>query len=296
MAKFIVTGATGFIGSRLIEKLIELGHEVSIISRKNSKYDSIKHIKNNINIFEYNGEISTLVDFFKYSNPDVVIHLASLFIAENKPEDVKGLIDSNLMYSTEILESMKLSGVRKFINTSSYAQHYNHEIYNPMNLYAATKQAFEDILKYYSDAYNFNSITLELFDTYGANDTRPKILNLLSKFSRENRVLDMSEGNQILDINHIEDIIDAYIISINLVLDKNDNKPDKYSLISKNRIKLKDLITIYESVTGESVKINWGAKKYRDREILIPWDGGDILPGWQPKFTIEEGIKNSFKK
>ncbi len=294
MANFIITGATGFIGSRLSKKLIEQGHTVNIISRKSSKYSNLKTIKEKINIFEYDGNIKSLIEYFNKSNADFVIHLASLFIAENKPEDVDKLIDSNIKFSTQILEAMNQSKCKKIINTSTSWQHYNNENYNPVCLYSATKEAFENIAKFYCEAYDIKCITLELFDTYGEDDNRPKILNLLEMYSKKGIKLDMSQGDQILDLLYIDDVIDAYLKSIEIIKEKNDNKFIKYSLESQNRITLKELVNMYEDITKNYVQINWGKRPYRKREVMIPWNKGEKLPNWKAKVSLQEGIKKSF--
>ena len=294
MNNYIITGATGFIGSNLVRVLLKNNSKITIITRKNSDYSKILDIKDKLNIYEYNGDIIELVNLFNLINPDLVIHLASSFILNHRLDEIDKLIDSNIGFGTQILEAMKLSNCKKIINTSSYYQHYNNEIYNPVNLYAATKQAFEDIIYYYSSEYNIKSITLELFDTYGENDSRPKILNLLNNYANSKKALDMSLGEQILDITYIDDIVSAYLKTIQLISIKEDNIPDKYSLISENRIKLKDLVRLYEQVTNKKINVNLGAKPYRNRQIMNPWDKGKHLPQWQARISISEGIKKCF--
>ena len=294
MNNYIITGATGFIGSNLVRVLLKNNSKITIITRKNSDYSKILDIKDKLNIYEYNGDIIELVNLFNLINPDLVIHLASSFILNHRLDEIDKLIDSNIRFGTQILEAMKLSNCKKIINTSSYYQHYNNEIYNPVNLYAATKQAFEDIIYYYSSEYNIKSITLELFDTYGENDSRPKILNLLNNYANSKKALDMSLGEQILDITYIDDIVSAYLKTIQLISIKEDNIPDKYSLISENRIKLKDLVRLYEQVTNKKINVNLGAKPYRNRQIMNPWDKGKHLPQWQARISISEWIKKCF--
>ena len=294
MNNYIITGATGFIGSNLVRVLLKNNSKITIITRKNSNYSKILDIKDKLNIYEYDGDIIELVNLFNLINPDLVIHLASSFILNHRLDEIDKLIDSNIRFGTQILEAMKLSNCKKIINTSSYYQHYNNEIYNPVNLYAATKQAFEDIIYYYSSEYNIKSITLELFDTYGENDSRPKILNLLNNYANSKKALDMSLGEQILDITYIDDIVSAYLKTIQLISIKEDNIPDKYSLISENRIKLKDLVRLYEQVTNKKINVNLGAKPYRNRQIMNPWDKGKHLPQWQARISISEGIKKCF--
>ena len=185
MNRIVVTGATGYIGSNLIRKLIDKDKEVYIIVREHSRFDLIDDIKDKVNIFVYDNKIENLINFFNRVKPDIVYHLASLFIAEHKYSDIPNLIESNVKFGTEVLEAMNQSGTKKLINTGTAWQHYNNEEYNPVCLYAATKEAFEKIIEFYTNACGFKAITIELYDTYGPKDNRKKIINLLSKYSKQ---------------------------------------------------------------------------------------------------------------
>lgn len=292
--KYILTGATGYIGSNLARKLVEEGNDVNVIIREKSSLELIEDIKSRINIFVYNSKIESLISLFKKVEADVVIHLASLFISEHKSLEVNKLIESNIKFSTEILEAMKESSTKCIINTGTSWQHFENDSYNPVCLYAATKEAFESIIEYYAQSHNIKCITLELFDSYGPNDNRPKLLNLLERFSKEESVLSLSPGEQILDLVHISDIVEGYLVAINRIANKNDNKKEKYVLSSGNRVKLKDLIELYELVTGRHVSVIWGAREYRKREVMIPWEYGVILPHWKAKITLKEGLETTF--
>lgn len=295
MSRYILSGATGFIGSHLLRRLLNEGHEVAIISRKTSSYKKISDIKDKLDIFEYDGDIEELINFYKKVKPDITVHLASLYITEHTPNEVGKLIDSNINFSTQLLEAMNSSGYKKIINTSTSWQHYNNENYNPINLYAATKEAFETIIKFYVDAMDFKCISLELFDTYGKNDSRNKILNLLSKYSEEKTILNMSKGEQILDLTYIDDVVEAYVCASDLLLAIDEKCFEKY-MVSGERISLKNLVNLYEEKTGENIFINWGAREYRKREMMVPWSKGKILKNWKAKISLEDGIIKAFKK
>lgn len=296
MHKIIVTGATGFIGSRICKRLVEYGHKVSIIARATSSYENLYDIEDSIDIFIYDGNIDKLISYFQKNKFDTVIHLASACITEHSKDTVDVIIDSNIKFSTHILEAMKYSNCKKIINTSTYGQHYNNEAYNPSSLYSATKEAFENIIKFYSYEFFINCITLELFDTYGEFDNRSKILNILEEYSNKDKILNVSEGNQIMDLLYIDDVVDAYIVSIDLLNEYNYTEPKKYSLQSNNRVTLKELINMYQNITKNYVNINWGGRPYKSREIMIPWNKGEVLPNWEPKYTLEEGLKKAFLK
>ncbi|MGL4912268.1 MAG: NAD-dependent epimerase/dehydratase family protein, partial [Romboutsia sp.] len=272
MSKFIITGATGFVGSNLCHKLVNDNHEVHIITRENSNLKNLDTILNNIKIFKYDDNIESLIDYFNKVKPDCVFHLASLFIAEHKSIEVSSLIDSNIKFSSEILEAMNISGVKNIINTSTSWQHFESDEYNPVCLYAATKQAFEDILTYYVNANNFKAITLKLFDTYGETDTRNKLINNLKNIAVNNTELNMSEGKQKIDLTHVEDVIDGYLHAFKMLNTPHFKNNKSYAVCTGRVVSLKELITVFEKVNNLKLNINWGARPYRFREVIKPWD------------------------
>jgi nucleoside-diphosphate-sugar epimerase len=290
MKNVIVTGATGFVGSHLSKKLVELGYNVHIISRPSSSYENLESVKNKINVFEYNQNITELINFFKEVKADVVFHLASLFISEHKSDEIDGLINSNIKFGTHILEAMSKSDAYRLINTSTSWQHYKNDEYNPVNLYAATKQAFEDIIEYYVRTLKFKVITLKLFDTYAEDDNRGKLINLLGKFSKEKKELKMSPGEQKIDLVHVDDVVSAFISAYDLIKEDEINH-NKYAVSSGRQIQLKDLIELYEEVTGNEVLVEWGGRPYRKREVMELWRDFDKLPNWEAEISLEEGLK-----
>lgn len=228
----LVTGATGFVGSNLCRKLVNENWNVTIICRENSKLDNLEDIKERINIFRYDNDIDKLVLFFKNNNFNVVFHLASLFIAEHQTKDVSNLLESNILFGTHILEAMKESDTKLLINTGTSWQHYNSEEYNPVDLYAATKEAFEKIIKYYVEAENIRCVTLKLFDTYGENDKRPKLINLLNKIADEGKELDMSLGEQKLDLVHIDVVTNSFLKAYEILEKNKDIKNEIFGVSS----------------------------------------------------------------
>ncbi|HCW53418.1 MAG TPA: NAD-dependent dehydratase [Clostridium sp.] len=295
MGKYIVTGATGYIGTNIVKRLVDNGEEVYIIVRETSNLELLESIKDRVNIFIFDGNIQGLIEYFKPLKDAITIHLASLFIAEHSTDKVNDLIDSNIRFGSQLLEAMKEAGINKFINTGTSWQHYNNSEYNPVCLYAATKEAYEKIIVYYHEAYNIRNVTIELFDSYGPNDNRPKLLNLLTKYSVENKELAMSPGEQMLDLVYIDDIVDGYILASNMLEEGKIGNGEKFVLSSGCRITLKKLVEVFSEITNKKVKISWGMREYRKREVMIPWEKGKILPGWKPKISLKEGIVKSFK-
>jgi nucleoside-diphosphate-sugar epimerase len=298
--KIIVAGITGFIGSHLYQKLLKEKHNIFAIIRSNKVKEELEQ-KGIVCFVDINNSMNELLNFFSEVKADGVVHLASHFSVEHKSQDINDLIDSNVLFSTRILEAAIKSQVKWFINTGTFWQHYQNKRYLPVNLYAATKQAFEDIAKFYLDTSGINFVTLKLNDTYGPADKRKKILNVWMNCIQTGEALDMSEGEQLIDITYIDDVVDAYVTMIKLLEnDTSSSLKGKFFAVSSSKpLKLKELAKIFERISSGKLNINWGAKPYRSREVMIPWNQGKSIPGWKPRVSLEEGIKrfiNSYKE
>jgi CDP-paratose synthetase len=287
--KIFITGATGFIGKHLVQKLVDQGHQITI----NLHGEKLSPFDQRVNTYKLNEtDIQKDIEYLKQESFDGVIHLASLYLIVHQPEQATQLINSNVRFSTQILECAAQAKVKWFINTGTFWQHYQNADYSPVNLYAATKQAFESIAQYYWETNQIKFVTLKLCDTYGPNDTRPKIFNLWERIAISGETLDMSQGEQLIDISHVDDVVSAFALLANYL---NHNNPEVengaiYAVKAEKRYTLKELAAIFEEATGAKLNINWGVRGYREREVMIPWTNGEVVPGWQANSKILKGI------
>ena len=295
MNNIVITGVTGFVGSNLVKYFLKKNYKLHVIVRETSNLNNIKDILDDIEVFTYDNNITNLIDYFNQIKPSAVIHLASNFIAEHESNQIDSLVHSNISFGLHLLEAMKSAGIKKMINTGTSWQHFNNDDYNPVCLYAATKQAFESLISYYVEAENLQVITLKLFDTYGETDTRPKLINLLNKFADEKIELNMSPGEQVLNLIHINDVCKAYEIAYNLILQDEGIKHKSYSISSEEQFSLKEVILLFEKFTNKKINVIWGGKKYRKREVMEIWSKGKKLPNWKPEISLVEGLKRYIK-
>lgn len=288
----ILTGATGYIGANLVKELLLQDWHIVLLVRRNTSFHYINDVKNRVNIFVYNNDLNELIELFKNTKPDVVFHLASKVSIQHNTSEVDDILDSNIRFSTHLLEAMSESETANIISTGSSWQHFQNEHYNPVNLYAATKEAFAAILKYYTDAIDICAITLELFETYGPDDCRPKVLNLIKNIEKNKLCLEMSPGEQELNFVYIDDVVRAYIRASELLLGGRIGKMNKtYSVRSSETIKLREVVSLYETVNNVKLDIRWGGRAYRFREVMSVWDHGEILPGWTAEVKLKDGLK-----
>ena len=217
MKKAIVTGATGYIGANLTRRLVESNIAVGIIKRSSSNMIRIDDVKKNLSVFDYDGTTESLIKAMKEFQPDVVFHLASSVIARHKTEDIEKMINSNVLFGRQLLEAMKINGINKIVNTSTAWQGSDSVRFNAVSLYTVLKQSFEDILLFYANLYGIKSISLRLPDTYGPNDSRSKILNLVHRVAQTDETLKMSAGEQEMDIVYIDDVVDGFVCASEMI-------------------------------------------------------------------------------
>lgn len=292
LKKILLTGATGYIGSNLSKELYLSGYEAHIIIRETSKLNLINEFKHNINIHVFDGSTVNLCHIINNIKPDIAIHLASLFVGQHKLSQVENLIDSNILFATQVLEACLNAHVKYFINTGSQWQNYNGEEYNPVNLYAATKEAFENIANYYINVSNMRMITLKLIDTYGPFDPRAKIINLLKETYISGEKLEMSAGEQELGLLYIDDVVKAYLIAIEKIQQVEKNNHETFLVLPKEIHTLKDAVSIFQSVIGKNLNIEWGKRAYKDREMMkVYTKGKNILEG-QETVSLYDGIRS----
>ncbi len=286
----LITGASGFVGSHLARHLQQQGWQIHLLTRPNSVLPALL---NDVPCqrHAYDGSTDSVLQAVADSRPTVVFHLASLFLSQHQSRDVAPLMASNVLFGSQLLEAMQVHGVTRLMNTGTSWQHYQNADYNPVCLYAATKQAFEAVLQYYVAAHGLRAITLKLFDTYGPADPRPKLFHLLQKTAQAGQPLDMSAGEQLIDIVHIDDVCAAYQLAAQRLLNDLAQGHESYAVSSGQPLPLKDLVALYAQVTGQNVPINWGARPYRPREVMQPWHSGQPVPGWQPRIALAEGMR-----
>ena len=287
----VITGATGYIGSHVLRYLLDKGWNIHIVADPKFGYANIEDVLPRIDVFEYNGCISSLCDYFVKIKPDVVFHLAAAVITNYAPEQVPVLIQSNVQFGAEILEAMKDSGTKLFVGTGSYWQNFNNEDYNPVDLYAATKEAFEKILKYYAEAEGIRAITLRLFDVYGTEDKRPKLWNIIKQKAGTGEELKLSAGEQLLDMVFISDVCTAFEQAYNLLSTDCRIVNNVYGVYTNRRKSLREIVELYRTMLKGPVIIDYGGKPYKKREVMKPTERLEILPGWQPLIPLELGLK-----
>ena len=208
------------------------------------------------------------------------VNLGCTSVAEHCTDDVDPLVQSNILFGTQLLEAMTVTGVSTIVNTGTTWQHYEGREYSPVSLYAATKQAFQNILQFYCEVRGLCAMTLELPNTYGPGDRSPKLLSLMDRAARTGETLQMSPGEQLLDLLHVDDVAHGYEVVADGLLSGQLPSSSQYRLSSGSLVRLKDIVELYRQATRRTVSVAWGGRPYRVREVMEPQSPVPVLPGW----------------
>ncbi|GAM11008.1 CDP-abequose synthase [Geobacter sp. OR-1] len=288
--RILLTGATGFVGCHLARSLVADNADLHVIVREGSEISRLGQIRDRITLHFHDGTTEGMAGIVADAAPKLVFHLASLFLSEHRIEDVERLVSSNILFSSQLLEAMARADVRLLVNTGTSWQHYEGKSYSPVNLYAATKQAFEAIIQYYVETAGIRVVTLKLFDTYGPDDWRPKLFKLLRNIVESGAPLAMSPGEQLLDLVYIDDATAAFVVAADRLLSGTVNDHERYAVSSGSPLRLREIVAAFGKVLGSEIPIQWGGRPYRTREVMATWKG-PVLPGWAPKVSLAEGLQ-----
>ncbi len=301
--RMLISGANGFIGSHVLESLIEDSvNEIAITLRTNSDISRIRSYieANEIAIFYLDREnIDTIITNFK---PEVVIHLSVYYKKKHDFEDIEEMFNSNITFPTKILDSMAKNNLRFFINTGTFTEFLIDEKYladtskiSPSNLYSATKVAFEEILKFYTDKFGIRAITLKLLAPYGPKDNPKKLIPYLINCAIKNEIAKTSPGEQNWDFVYVKDIARAYKAAVEFITMR-WNKYEVFVIGTGKVFSIKDIAKLINDFHG-NLKVEWGALPYS--EIETYYVKADIakaqnLLKWKPIFSLREGILETY--
>lgn len=306
MAKILITGGAGFIGSATAKKLIDRGDQVVMIDNFNDYYDpSLKEarIKNFLKGYKfklYRGDIrdEKLIErIFKKEKIDKVIHLAALAGVRNSLKDPRGYFDVNVMGSINLLEAAVKYKIKNFVFASSSSVYGNNKkvpfseidsVDTPISPYAASKKTDELIAHSYHHIYGLNVTALRFFTVYGPWGRPDMALFLFADaISKDKPINVFNRGKMSRNFTYIDDIVSGTLT----VLDKCKG----YGVMNIGGDKEETLmryIQVLEENLGKKAKKN-----------LLPMQPGDVPKtvadirklrrlGWKPKIRIERGIAN----
>ena len=304
MARYLVTGAAGFIGSKVAEQLLERGDEVVGIDNLNDAYDvRLKHWR----LDQLNGrkgftivrgdiaDLNTVRALFESASFDAVINLAARAGVRQSVENPQVYIDANVTGTLNLLRLCVDQNVRKFIlsSTSSlyggdnprpYVETLNTD--HPLSPYAASKKAAEALCYTYHYLFDIDVTVFRYFTVYGpAGRPDMSLFRFVQWINEGKPVLVYGDGKQERDFTFVDDVARGTIAGL---------KPVGYEVInlgSDEPIVLADAVKLVEELTGKKATIE--QKPRHPADVQATWadiSKGEKLLGWRPQTNFRAGV------
>lgn len=278
--KILIIGSKSFVGKNLINFYKKKNCEI-IISRS----------------FSYLTKEGWLKDIIRKIikiKPDKIFYCSAEQTSKDDQKNIKKILFTNCEVPCLIAFNLLKHGIfkSKFVFFGTAWEKNFKGKYFPVNLYAASKKASENLLTHYA-LKGVRIINFKLFDTYGVNDNRKKILYLLLNSLKKNKKLKTTEGLQEINLTEINDICRGINLGINESKKWKFKKDGilKYYLGQRKVLTIKKLVKICEKILNKKGKIDFGALKYRDREPMKTFKSFNTPKKWKPENNIYNFLK-----
>ncbi|MDQ6990583.1 MAG: NAD-dependent epimerase/dehydratase family protein [Mariprofundaceae bacterium] len=285
MKTILLTGATGFLGSHLLEALLKTGYKVVILKRSTSNTWRIEHLLTKVK--SYDVDCNQLEKSFADQHIDVVIHTACHY--GRNGDSLVEIVESNVMFGLRVLDACIKYQAGAILNTDTLLQ-------KNLNSYALSKKQFVEWLEPKSDTIQV--VNLKLEHMYGPKDDASKFVSwLLSQLKGNMPEINLTSGKQMRDFIYIDDVVSAYITALSRL----DELPgfSEYEVGTGCSITVKSFIQklkcSYEAKFGKSVTtLNFGVVPLREGEVLnVKVDNSGLLDlGWKPEVSLKKGFEN----
>lgn len=291
----LVTGGAGFIGSHIVDKLLQLGYQVICVDNESAECHEQFYWNDNadnykIDICDYESIESI------FTSIDAVFHVASDARIQPAILNPKRSIENNVIGTLNMLELSRKNNVQKFVYSSTSSAYGKKSAIpnietqpsDPLTPYSTAKVFGENLCRVYNSLYSVNTISFRYFNVYG--DRQPlkgqyaPVIGLFQKQKNNNQALTIvGDGTQRRDFTHVSDIVEANILALSM----SDGFGEVYNIgYGKN-------YSILEIASMISDKIEFIPPRPGEvDQTLSNTDKFKSKTKWNPKVSLSDWIKN----
>ncbi|HUK92639.1 MAG TPA: NAD(P)-dependent oxidoreductase [Methanomicrobiales archaeon] len=300
--RVLVTGAHGFIGSHLTRALLEQGYEVAILSRGNSDLSRIRDVTGHISPHPADlRDPPSVQKAVEEARPDAIVHLATYYAVEHRPDEVGVMIDTNVKGTIALLDACRDRGVSLFLNMSTCAVYRERnspleemDPVSPQNLYALTKLQAEQACRFYNDRFGVPAASLRLFSPFGPADNDRRLIPYVIRSLLAGQDVKLTTGAQRWDFVYVADVVAALLAA--LAKPANTVSAATLNIGTGDPVSVRDLVTRVREILGSEGNLLWGAVPHRTTEVWYnsgsPGKIRSVL-GWEPKTSLDEGLRRT---
>ena len=319
MTRSVVTGAAGFVGSHLTERLLALGHDVTGIDSFTDYYGRDRkdrnlaparaHVASQAGFRFVEDDLLTTDLGALLAGADYVFHLAGQAgVRPSWGDSFGSYIDNNIAVTQRLLEALKGTSIRKLVFASSSSVYGNAEqlpvteetLPQPVSPYGVTKLAAEHLCSLYAQVYGVPAVMLRLFTVYGPRQ-RPDMAfqRFLTAAANDESITVYGDGSQTRDFTFVGDIVEAFVLAM-------DAPPDApadahtgagvFNVCGGTRISLADAIELVRKVTGRPLPVEHEQAARGDaRHTFGDHSRATRALGYRPATTLADGIEAQWR-
>jgi len=301
LSSALVTGATGFIGTALVRRLLAEKFEVACLVRGSSRNLSALAGLSGVKVIAVPSfHTEQLKPALAGTSVEVVFNLASYGVHQEH-RDPQQLIDGNLGILTHVLEATSRWPMRKFIHASSCSEYGSPrpsksgvseaEPLRPVSLYGAAKTASFVYGNALASTFGIPFVALRLFGVFGPGETRQRLVPYLIQRLQREESAELTPGEQVRDFLYIDDVIDAFLAAAQ----EEGLEPGRaYNVCSGQPVRVREIgEAVADAIQKPRRLLHWGKRAYREDEP--EWLVGDNsqfkrATSWRPQLSLNRGI------
>ena len=294
--KVLVTGGAGFIGSHIVDALIEHGHDVAVVDDLYT--GSISHVNPGARLYRVSICDRDLADVFEQERPDVVNHHAAQTVVTRSVEEPAFDAQVNILGSVNVITTCVRFGVPRLIYASSGGAVYGepqylpvdeHHPVNPLSQYGISKHTVEHYLYLYGQHYGLDYVALRYSNVYGSRQNPRGEAGVVAIFAglmlKGQRPTIFGAGDKTRDYTHVSDIVSANLLAM-----------------EHGERAIYNIGTGVETSDQEMFDALARALGYDDTPIYAPYRTGEVRRicldtslaqrelGWSPRLSLEQGL------
>ncbi len=299
----LVTGATGFIGSAVVRRLLTDGINVYCVVRRESKNRSVLEGLPGVEIIEIPSfETLDLKKSLTGLSADVVFNFASYGVSQ-QDRDPEAMLEGNVGLVARLLIVTSGWSLKRFIHTGSCSEYglpWSHEAYfseaqplRPISVYGAAKAASVIYGNALAVRLGVPFVTLRLFGVFGLGESSERLIPYLIQRLQHDEPVDLTPGEQVRDWLYVDDVVEAFIVAAK----SGRLLPyEAYNVCSGRPLRVREIgEAVADAMNKPRKLLQWGKRPYREDEPM--WIVGDNRrfmeeTCWRPKVNLLDGVRH----